>query len=50
MAAAYRAKYGNNPGKHEQFVKGAVIPVNSYTERDRGMLEAVIGQFVGGHK
>lgn len=50
MAAEYRQKYGHNPGKHEQFVKGAVIPVNSYTERDRGMLEAVIGRFVGGQK
>jgi hypothetical protein len=42
VAAAYREKYGQEPGKHEQFVDGAARLVNSYTERDRGMVEAAI--------
>ena len=32
MATAYREKYGENPGKHEQLVGQASILVNSYTE------------------
>lgn len=46
MAAAYREKYGKNPEKHEQYVDQAVRYVNSYTERDLGMLEAVIADYV----
>ena len=42
VAAAYREKYGQEPGKHEQFVDGAARLVNSYTERDKGMVEAAI--------
>jgi hypothetical protein len=45
-AAAYREKYGQEPSKHEQYVDGAVRLVNSYTERDRGMLEAVVRSYV----
>lgn len=42
VAASYREKYGQEPGKHEQFVDGAVRLVNSYTERDKAMVEAAI--------
>ena len=42
MAAWYRVEYGEEPGTHEQFVDGAVRPVKSYTERDRGTLENLI--------
>jgi hypothetical protein len=46
VAAAYRERYGQNPSKHDQLVRGAVIPVNSYTERDKGLLQAAIEKFV----
>jgi hypothetical protein len=42
VAAAYREKYGQEPGKHEQFVDGAARLVNSFTERDKGMVGAAI--------
>lgn len=42
MAAKYREKYGENPPKHKQFVKGSFIPVNSYMERDRTMMADII--------
>lgn len=46
VAAAYREKYGQGPSKHEQWVDGASREVCSYTERDRGMVEAVIKSYV----
>ena len=46
VATAYREKYGESPGKHEQLVGQASILVNSYTERDRAMLERVIVDFI----
>ena len=46
MAAAYREKYGENPGKHEQLVGQASIMVNSYTERDWKLVEKVIVDFI----
>jgi hypothetical protein len=46
VAAAFREKYGESPPKHEQLVGQASILVNSYTERDRGLLEKVIVDFV----
>jgi hypothetical protein len=46
VASAYREKYGENPGKHEQLVGQASIAVNSYTERDRGLVERVIVDFI----
>ncbi len=42
MAAKYREKYGEEPSKHKQFVKGGYIPVNSYMVRDRAMMEQVV--------
>ena len=42
MAKQYRETYGCNPPKHKQFVNGNYIPVNSYMERDRGVMERVI--------
>jgi len=42
MAKKYREAYKCNPSKHKQFVGGNYIPVNSYMERDRSMMELVI--------
>jgi len=41
-AKMYRARHGAPPPKHDQTVRGLVVPVNSHTERDRGILEAAI--------
>lgn len=46
VAAAYREKYNEEPGKHEQLVGGAARPVCSYTERDRAMVEKAIVDFL----
>lgn len=46
VSAAYQAKYGEKPGKHEQLVGQASIMVCSYTERDRGMVEKAIVEFI----
>jgi hypothetical protein len=45
VAKAYKQKYGENPSKHEQLCGGAVRSVNSYTERDRDLVEAVLATF-----
>jgi hypothetical protein len=42
MAKQYRETYKTDPTKHAQFTGGMVIPVNSYMERDRSMMERVI--------
>ena len=42
LAKQYRETYKNDPPKHKQFVGGNYIPVNSYMERDRLMMEQVI--------
>ena len=47
MAAKYRTKYGREPSKHKQYVKGNYVPVNSYMERDRHMMESVIRSVIG---
>ena len=47
MAARYRATYQRDPPKHRQQVGGNVVAVNTYTEADRGMMEAVIREYVG---
>jgi hypothetical protein len=39
IAAKYRETYKCSPPKHKQYVKGNYIPVNSYMERDRPMME-----------
>ena len=46
-AAAYRQKYGESPSKHNQTIGGNVILVNSYTQKDRDLLEAAIKHVVG---
>jgi hypothetical protein len=38
----YKAKYDEDPPKHEQFCNGAVRKVCSYTERDRCMVEQAL--------
>lgn len=42
MAKKYRETYNSNPPKHKQFVNGNYVPINSYMERDRGLMEGVI--------
>jgi hypothetical protein len=42
MAKKYRETYKSDPSKHTQYVGGSCIPVNSYMERDRAMMEQVI--------
>jgi hypothetical protein len=44
LAAKYRETYKRDPPKHKQYVKGNYIPVNSYMERDRPLMEQVIRQ------
>lgn len=45
-AAAYRRAHNDEePSKHEQWVGGASIRVNTYTERDRPMLEGIIANY-----
>jgi hypothetical protein len=46
VAKAYKAKYGMKPTKHDQICGGAVRSVNSYTEKDRGLVEEVLQGFV----
>ena len=46
VASTYREKYRQEPGKHEQWVDGASRLVNSYTEKDRGMVDAAIKSYV----
>jgi hypothetical protein len=46
MAAKYRAKYQSEPSKHRQYVKGNYIPVNSYMERDRALMEHAIREIM----
>lgn len=42
MAKKYRETYKSDPPKHKQFTGGMYIPVNSYMERDRALMEQVI--------
>ena len=41
-AATYKERYQEPPSKHHQTVGGNVILVNSYTEKDRDLLESAI--------
>jgi hypothetical protein len=50
MAARYRETYKRDPPKHKQYIKGNYIPVNSYMERDRAMMEQVIRQQMAASK
>jgi hypothetical protein len=47
MACRYREKYGKEPTKHKQFVKGNYVAVNSYMVRDRAMMEHAVREVVG---
>lgn len=42
MAEKYRSIHGEDPPKHKQYVNGNFVPVNSYMERDRPVMEQVI--------
>jgi len=42
MRKCYMEKYNKAPEKHEQFVDGAVRKVNSYTEKDKDMMENIL--------
>jgi len=46
MARKYREIYNEEPPKHDQLVNGAVIPVNSYMERDRTTMEELIKDYM----
>lgn len=46
MAKKYRETYQCDPPKHKQYVGGNYIPVNSYMERDRVMMEQAIREAV----
>ena len=48
MAKKYREAYKCDPSKHKQYVGGNCIPVNSYMERDRAMMEQVIRSVMTG--
>ena len=48
IAAKYREIYKCNPPKHKQYVKGNYIPVNSYMERDRPMMEQAVRKIMEG--
>ena len=43
MARLYRGKYNKDPEKHSQFVGGAERQINSYTSKDRELMEEAIG-------
>ena len=42
IAAQYREQHGEPPSKHRQWVDGVEREVNSYTERDRHLVERVV--------
>lgn len=46
VAREYHRKHGEKPSKHRQWVDGAEREVNSYTERDRAIIEAAIREHV----
>jgi len=46
MVELYKKKYGNRPGKHQQMLRGGVRDVNSYTARDKEMMEQAIRRVV----
>lgn len=41
----YMQRHGEPPGKHEQLVGGSVRHVNSYTAKDRDLVEAVLREW-----
>lgn len=47
VKSRYLVKYHKDPPKHEQLCDGRVTKVNSYTEADRGLIEAVLRDQLG---
>jgi len=45
-AKMYREKYKESPSKHHQTIGGNVILVNSYTLKDRDLLETAIQKYI----
>jgi len=43
-AKLYREKYGKDPIKHEQEVRGLNIMVNTYAEKDRDLIVQAIDE------
>jgi hypothetical protein len=41
-AQLYAERHGRPPGKHDEMHNGRVVPVNSYTEGDRALLEEAV--------
>lgn len=48
VAREYHRKHGEKPSKHKQWVDGAERSVNSYTEKDRDLIEEAIREQMGG--
>ena len=46
MGKLYREKYNEAPEKHIQFVGGTERKVNSYSAKDKGMMEDAIGMHI----
>jgi len=47
-AAKYRARYGTEPMKHPQALKGNTVFVNSYMEKDRDLMEEAVREVMEG--
>lgn len=45
VAARYREVHGENPPKHDQFVDGRTVPVNTYTEADLEVVDEGIRRY-----
>ena len=45
----YTEQYGESPSLHRQWVNGQEIPVCSYTERDRSLVENAIREYLSKH-
>jgi len=45
LTSLYQEKYGCPPDQHDQVVQGAVRKVNSYTEKDRDLMQTAIRAF-----
>jgi len=45
IAKIYKEKYGEPPSKHSQTISGQVLSVNSYTERDRDLVQIAIARY-----
>jgi hypothetical protein len=50
LAAQYRAAHGSEPIKGDRDIKGRLTRVNTYSEPDRPLFDAVWNEFYGGAK